>query len=794
MPKMIVKRKAEVISEFDLSSSQASFTIGSEHTNDIVVEDRLVSMTHACIERNESRYFLKDLQSAFGTYVNGEKVEDLAELKNGDNIQVGEHAILFDNPLENLEFSFLGEQIENRTKKRSNDDPAETAEKNRRDDLESKIRKESITLLRQGTLGDSGTIPYQLVTIYGPYAGRKYQLRQPETKIGRDENLNDIVLDKNKKGEPDQSISRRHATIVYKDGTFFVSDKRSKTRTYVNREVVPTDGEVELFVNDEIEVVSDQQSSIFRLVEEGAENFKPPKKAGVWWVRYQSKFAGTLMLLLALTGAFFAITGFQERSMLTQRPEPLSLDVSYWSTDKGTSLENDFIQSGGEKIFSLVPTVSDFNGDGIIDIITTNVTDKPLLIDGQTKQPRWLIDTIPASPKSALRSADINQNGLNDLIYIAADGRLVAIDGQYGAEIWLSPFFNSELTGPPVVDDFNGDNLNDVAVADKAGNIHIGYNQVLNMEWAVISTGIPITSPLTSGDLDKDGDSELVCGSERGIVFILDGENREIFGTIDVNEELNRALGSLYEDNQIRYPVGIADLNGDDHDDLVITSVQGRIIAIDGSKRERLWHDVLSNELTLKTEHSFPFALGDFDSDGIYDVVTGSEKGEIRAYSGRGHRQKAKILWQILPKNSAAVYQSFAIGDINKDRVSDVIYTDDASLLWVLDGRNGENLLAAGQPTTSQASMPLAADLENDGFLDIFLATQSGIVLQYKTNSQVPKGSIVWGQQFGQNQNTVRPAFEMPETTTANVSMLLGIILFLGSGAASFIISKRRPS
>ncbi len=791
MPKMIVKQRAEIVDEFDLNSQQDKFTIGSDNRNDLVVSDQLVSMNHAVIERTGQRYVIRDLQSAFGTFVNGERLEEATELRNGDHIGIGEHSIVFDNPLENVDVSFFQPNGATSLEEQPNGQP-EQSQQQKLDEFETKLRRESLTLLRQGSEEKTETLPYHLLAIYGPYSGKRYQLQRHETKIGRDENLNDIVLKLNGKGQPDQSVSRRHATVIYKDGSFFVTDKRSKTRTYVNRVVVPEDGEVELFVNDEIEIVSDQQSTIFRLVEEGESNFAPPKKAGVWWVRYQSRFATAAAAALALLGIYLAFAGFQEYRMLTQRPAPLQLNLAYWATDRSPSVETTAFGSGQQdKVFRLVPVVADFNGDGVVDIITTNVTNKPLLIDGKSKQPKWIIDTLPASDKSALLAADLNENQLNDLVYITDDGRVAAIDGQYGAEIWVSQFFDKQLTGPPVVDDFDGDGLNDVAVADIAGDIHVGYNQIMSMDWATITTGIPISSPLASADLDKDGDSEIVCGSERGIVFILDGQNRNILGTIDINEEMNQALGSMYEDNQIRYPVGVADLNGDQKADLLITTVQGRIVAIDGSTRRRLWHDVLTTELTLKTDHPFPFALGDFDGDGLFDVVTGSAQGEIRAYSGKGSHQNAKVLWKRTPEKPSPIYQSFVVGDINKDRVSDVIYTDEASMLWVLDGKSGDNLLGSPEATTPEASMPLAADLESDGFLDLLLATRSGIIFQFKSNCQIPRATVVWGQEFGQNQNTVRPNFELPKTTQAGVSMLAGLLLFFGSGALRFLLRKR---
>ena len=86
------------------------------------------------------------------------------------------------------------------------------------------------------------------------------------------------------------------ATISYRSGQFFVTDKRSKTRTFVNQtKLEPTD-KVLVREGDEIEIVSDQKSTIFRLTRTGVSDFRPPRKAGLWWVRY----SGRLFVLLSL--------------------------------------------------------------------------------------------------------------------------------------------------------------------------------------------------------------------------------------------------------------------------------------------------------------------------------------------------------------------------------------------------------------------------------------------------------------------------------------------------------------
>jgi predicted component of type VI protein secretion system len=69
-------------------------TIGREPGNDIVVENLLVSGYHARVDQAGKDYILTDLQSKNGTFVNGERVTS-TKLKNGDQILIGKHLIVF---------------------------------------------------------------------------------------------------------------------------------------------------------------------------------------------------------------------------------------------------------------------------------------------------------------------------------------------------------------------------------------------------------------------------------------------------------------------------------------------------------------------------------------------------------------------------------------------------------------------------------------------------------------------------------------------------------------------------
>lgn len=797
MPKLILKKKAEVLQELHMKTAKATYSIGAEEDNDLVIDDKRVSMKHALIERHGTRYYVRDMKSAFGTFVNDEKVEDQVELKNGDRLTIGDHSVIFENPLEYLDKSFFGDD-EPELKTEPIVERAASNGENPVSEPESVVvqmveEDPAITPAKEEAVKaapDENMAPYYLLAIHGPYRGKKYQLRYGETRIGRDSKLNDIVIRENKRGEVDPSISRRHATISYHQNAFHVSDKRSKTRTYVNQTPVPEDGEISLHPGDEIEIVSDQQSTIFRFVAESDWNFSPPKKAGVPWVRMRPRLMAAGAAVILLAGVVLLFNGFFQRRMLAQQPAPIKLSLVKWAAEKNETarkaspLDLDTIAE-----IRPGPAVADFTGDGIVDVASFDQSLRPMLIDGKTKRVAWKLNTPTANPQMSFTAADINGNGLTDLLFTSSNGRVIAIDGAFGAEIWASPYFTEPFSGPPVCADFDGDGWIDTAIGEAGGVVHIGYNRVVQMEWKRVEIGFPTLAPLASSDLDGDGDFELFAGSERGLLFIVDGARGEVAGTVDINDELNKARGTLYEENQIRFPTGLMDITGDKIPDLVCTSIQGNILAIDGASRQRLWHDRLSGDIALTPSFVYPFAFADIDANGILDVVVANELGEIRAYLGAG---KAPKLWQYTPETPATVIQNLAVGDLTKDGADDITYLDENGLVRLLDGRNGKVLWTSGQPLSERTSMPLIAEAQSDGLMDILLVSEQGRTYQFKSNARFPSGAVVWDQLYGHPTHSLASAFALPGTGAATAKIALGILAVLLSLAYMFMRQRNR--
>ncbi len=68
---------------------RAHNTLGRHPNNTIQVLDKIVSKEHSIIEQRQNRFFLRDLGSLNGSYVNGERVRGEQMLRHGDEITLG---------------------------------------------------------------------------------------------------------------------------------------------------------------------------------------------------------------------------------------------------------------------------------------------------------------------------------------------------------------------------------------------------------------------------------------------------------------------------------------------------------------------------------------------------------------------------------------------------------------------------------------------------------------------------------------------------------------------------------
>ncbi len=78
----------------DINLDKDLITIGRKPTNDVCIDNTAVSGNHARIIYEEGRFYIEDIESLNGTFVNKQRISKV-ELNDNDNIVIGKHTLAF---------------------------------------------------------------------------------------------------------------------------------------------------------------------------------------------------------------------------------------------------------------------------------------------------------------------------------------------------------------------------------------------------------------------------------------------------------------------------------------------------------------------------------------------------------------------------------------------------------------------------------------------------------------------------------------------------------------------------
>ena len=158
-------------------------TIGRQAGNSIRLTERNVSRSHARLLKRNEAYIIEDLGSYNGVIVNGERIDEKAELAAGDQLGIGDYDL----------------ELQSDVLPTAKSMPAPTPK---------------------------SAPPPRLVLLSDPAAGAEFSLNKPAIRIGRDEHL-DIWINH-------KSISHEHAEVQLKDDAVTVFDLDSANGMRVN--------------------------------------------------------------------------------------------------------------------------------------------------------------------------------------------------------------------------------------------------------------------------------------------------------------------------------------------------------------------------------------------------------------------------------------------------------------------------------------------------------------------------------------------------------------------------------
>jgi pSer/pThr/pTyr-binding forkhead associated (FHA) protein len=196
-----------------VAASRAATIVGRSTDNDVVIDDPSVSRKHVRITSENGLYYLEDLNSANGTYVNGVQSSGRQTINPGSTIKVGKTEMKFNAPTTS---SGTSDNISSLVM----DAPPTTVQ------LDSTPRLPGTTqLVKRPT-----PVMAWLVVKEGPDLGKKFELTENDFTVGRDSSC-DIKVS-------DRTVSQFHGNLCYREDEFVFVDAGSTSGTLVNGESI----------------------------------------------------------------------------------------------------------------------------------------------------------------------------------------------------------------------------------------------------------------------------------------------------------------------------------------------------------------------------------------------------------------------------------------------------------------------------------------------------------------------------------------------------------------------------
>lgn len=327
-------------------------------------------------------------------------------------------------------------------------------------------------------------------------------------------------------------------------------------------------------------------------------------------------------------------------------------------------------------------------------------------------------------------TGDLNGDGHADIV-IAGNEEVTVLLGD-GTGTFAEPRRYPAGTGAtgPDIGDLNGDNHLDIAVANHdthfvtllRGNGTGSFEPFPNSPLTIDVK--PHPHAVRIADVDADGHTDLVVDHRESEGLLVLRGNGD--GTFESSGTLVATGGDPYRG------MAIGDLNEDGRLDLVSPNPRSVGVVLTSQA------STLPNGLHTLETPAGPFAvdLGDFNGDGLLDIVAGLDEGsplvQIFLGDGGGRFREAEGS----PFRPAPGPKMLTVGDFNGDGVDDaaVACWNADSVLLLLGGT--DSIRTTQIPDGEDTWGPTAADLNGDGLDDLVLpdaASQNVIVYVSRT-------------------------------------------------------------
>ncbi|MGH9868011.1 MAG: FG-GAP-like repeat-containing protein [Candidatus Polarisedimenticolia bacterium] len=356
-------------------------------------------------------------------------------------------------------------------------------------------------------------------------------------------------------------------------------------------------------------------------------------------------------------------------------------------------------------------SLADVDADGDLDVLSASYLDDRIAWHQNSggSSPGWNTRTITtnANGTEAMNVADIDGDGDVDALAASYDGDTVAwYENEGGAPLtWVEHMVDTAADGAWGITaaDLDGDGDPDMVVSSHLDNMLVWFQNdgASPPGWTrrVISGTAPYKRGVATGDLDEDGDIDVLATLATGLIgwYENDGASPPSFTarTMDPSAGVGNAVR-----------VNVADVDGDGDLDAVSGAYTGTVIA---------WFDNDSGSPPTFTQRSIPTTgpatmptnAADLDGDGDVDLMSGAASTTMRMSWWENDGSSLPVFSERVLSNDIPQPTAMVAGDIDGDGDADLVTTDAAIPSSILFWPNVGGQFSI---TTSSMSPTVVAD------------------------------------------------------------------------------------
>lgn len=300
-----------------------------------------------------------------------------------------------------------------------------------------------------------------------------------------------------------------------------------------------------------------------------------------------------------------------------------------------------------------------------------------------------------------IETVDLTGDSIDDVVFTTTFGDIYAVDGWTHTKLWSDSdplgrenplvWFDSlhilqTPTGPRVL--FNHYDV--VKIYSASGTV-LHSMSLPNTDYE--------TTAIAVGDLIPDGYDDFAVGLNNGTTIVYNGNTFAPLWSFTVNDMVRDIFFGSFVDNST---------------DLVIATVYGQVVVVDGSTGTQIWNRTYDSE-----RHAEEIAVADISGDGLLDIFYPGNVTILLDGTTGDQLWNATYQFDVISAKGTPVY------DVNHDNIPDFIIggvTGSIGSITALNGINGEPLW-----NYNVSSLPSTYDYGPLSRLSLSTVTISGV-------------------------------------------------------------------